>query len=262
VSPKRKSADLHYDVSGPRDAPAIVLSGSIASSLACWDYQAAVLSRTHRVIRYDHRGHGLSAVPDGPYTIADLGHDVVGLLDELNVPVASFCGLSLGGMVGMWVAAHAPERLNRLILSSTTPQVPTKPWEGRMAMVRQAGTKTLAGPTMERWFTQSFRDSHSGVVSRIADMVRLTPDRGYLACSEAMVGMNLWPDLARIRAQTLLVAGFDDQAVPPSTAEQIAQAIREGGGDASVAVIHGAAHLVNVEQPEVFTSLVVGHLLE
>jgi 3-oxoadipate enol-lactonase len=262
MSPKRLAPHLHYDVSGPRDAPAIVLSGSIATTLACWDHQAAVLSRTHRVIRYDHRGHGLSAVPDGPYTIADLGGDVIGLLDELNVPAASFCGLSLGGMVGMWVAAHVPERLNRLILSSTTPQVPTTPWEDRMAIVRESGTGALAGPTMERWFTQSFRDSRNVVVSRIADMVRLTPDRGYLACSDAMVGMNLWPDISRISAKTVVIAGSDDQSVPPSTAEKIAHAIRDGGGNASVAVIHGAAHLVNVEQPEIFTSLLVTHLLE
>jgi 3-oxoadipate enol-lactonase len=251
---------LHVVSSGPVDAPAVLFSGSVATSLELWNEQATVLSRTHRVIRYDHPGHGFSDPPPEPYTIADMGHDVLTVLDMLEIPAASFCGLSMGGMVGMWVAAHAPDRIERLVICCTTPRVRAGLWDQRIARVLQSGTGALSKETVDRWFTPQFHVSHGDVVARIVDMIGGTSDKGYVACCRAMAGMDLWPDLSRIRAATLVIAGSEDRTMTPHDAESIAATIRESGTAATVEIVQDAAHLVNVEQPKHFNSLIMNHL--
>ena len=151
----------HHTVTGPRDAPVLVLSNSLGTTFGMWDPQAEALARRFRLVRYDTRGHGGSDVPAGPYAIEDLGQDVIELLDELEVARAHVAGLSLGGMTAMWLAINAPERVERLVLLSTSPRLgPPEGWADRAATVRKDGTAAIADATMARWLTADYRARH------------------------------------------------------------------------------------------------------
>jgi 3-oxoadipate enol-lactonase len=221
--------------------------------MAMWDQQLEPLSDRLRVLRYDHRGHGGSEVPAGPYRIEELGTDLLGLLDELGLDRVSLCGLSLGGMVAMWVAANAPDRIDRLALCCTAATVKGAVYLERAAKVRAGGTASVAGEVLSRWFTPSFRDHAQ--TERAAGMLRATPDEGYAGCCEALAAMDLRDGLSRITAPTLVIAGANDLATPPAKAREIAAAI----GGAVLRVVGGAAHLANVEQPEQVTRLLLDH---
>lgn len=249
--------ELHYEIAGPADAPVLVLGGSLGSSLAMWDAQATALAERYRVVRYDLRGHGRSPVPPGPYTIADLGGDVVALLDRLGVERAHLGGLSLGGMIALWAGAHHPERVDRVVACCTAACLePPEQWTDRAATVRARGTDAVADAVVERWVTPGYAARYPERVARLRDMVRATPDEGYAGCSEAIAGMDLRAALADLVAPTLVVAAADDPATPPSYAEEIASL----AADARVAVVDGAAHLAAVERPEAVTDLIAGHL--
>ncbi|HVS06301.1 MAG TPA: alpha/beta fold hydrolase, partial [Candidatus Dormibacteraeota bacterium] len=156
-----KAIDLNYSVDGPPGAPVLVLSHALGLSLAQWDPQVAPLSQAFRVVRYDHRGHGGSPVPPGPYTIEELGRDTVNLLDRLGLDRVSFCGLSLGGMVGMWIASAAPERIDRLVLCCTAARMPRPDdFAERARTVRENGMEAIADLAIGRWFTRGFRVHH------------------------------------------------------------------------------------------------------
>src|ERR1700704_1723222 len=172
--------DVNYRVDGPPTAPVLVLSHALGLSLAMWDPQVEPLSRAFRVVRYDHRGHGASPVPSGPYTIEAMGRDLVHLLDRLGLDRVSFCGLSLGGMVGMWVASNAPERVDRLVLCCTAARMPRPDdFAARARTVREQGMEAIADPLIGRWFTPSFPATHPGTVARIRAMLLSTPREGY-----------------------------------------------------------------------------------
>jgi 3-oxoadipate enol-lactonase len=250
------SVAVHHELTGPDDAPPLVLSTSIGSTLAMWDPQVPALSERFRVVRYDHRGHGASPVPAGPYRLADLGEDVVALLDRLSIERAHFCGLSLGGMVGMWLAANASERIDRLVLCCTSAFFPSEPWHERAATVRAHGTEAVAAAVVERWFTQERRERDPDLVARSQATIGATPAEGYAGACEAIATMQVADDLERIVAPTLVIAGADDPATPPEQAERIAARI----AGARVAVVAGAAHPASVEQPEAVTKLIVDHL--
>jgi 3-oxoadipate enol-lactonase len=256
----RGSQSLHMEVSGQSDGPTIILSNSLATSMAMWDAQMPALQQRFRVVRYDNRGHGASYGSSAPYSVAGLGADLVSVLDHLEIPSAAVCGLSLGGMVGIWVAAHFPDRVDQLVLANTTAFIPSGFWDERMARVRAGGTKVIAESTLERWFTPAFRARNPEEVSRIAHMIDQTAEQGYLGCCEAMDGMDLRPDLSSIQARTLLITGSDDPAAPPGPTGELADAIRAGGSEVTMRVINGAAHLSNVEQPEAFTRTIVDFL--
>src|SRR5215203_6172649 len=148
---------LHHEVHGPADASVLLLGGSLGTTLAMWDGQTPLGQRLSTV-RYEHRGHGRSPAPPGPYEIADLGRDVIALMDRLELQRASHCGVSLGGMVGMWLAANAPERVDRLILICTSAHMPPAwAWAERAATVRRSdGTEAIADAVVERWLTPGF----------------------------------------------------------------------------------------------------------
>jgi 3-oxoadipate enol-lactonase len=214
------------------------------------------LAKRHRVVSYDHRGHGESPVPPGPYTIAELGDDVLTLLDSLGVERASFCGLSLGGMVGMWLAAHAPERIHRLVLLCTSALLPREPWLERARLVRAEGTSAVADAVVGRWFTPRFAARDPELVARMRAMIAATPAEGYAACCEAIAAMDLRDDLANIRAPTLVLSAANDPAIPPEHCAAIASAI----SGARLVVIPDAAHLPIVEQHELVTRHILEHL--
>ncbi|WP_017625121.1 3-oxoadipate enol-lactonase [Nocardiopsis chromatogenes] len=248
---------LHAVDSGPDGAPAVVLAGSLGSTLEMWDPQAEALTAAGlRVVRFDHRGHGRSPVPDGPTTIADLGADVLDLLDRLGLDRVGFTGLSLGGMVGMWLAANAPERIGRLALMCTAAWLgPPENWTDRAATVRAHGAGAVAEAVVGRWFTPGYAAANPDEAARMRRTVASTPAEGYAACCEAIAAMDLRADLGRITAPTLVVAGAHDPATPPEHAERIARAVP----GARRHVLDGGAHLANRECADEVNRLLVAH---
>lgn len=233
---------LHHAVDGPEAGPPLVLGGSLGSTLEMWQPQLPSLAARHRVVRYDHRGHGGSPVPSGPYALDDLGGDVLRLLDERDVSTVDYAGLSLGGMVGMWLAAHAPERIRRLALLCTAAHLPPEVgYRQRAALVRAEGMAAVVEPVLGRWFTPDFQP---GGREPYRAMLAGTVPEGYAGCCEAIAGMDLRPVLSKITAPTLVVAAADDPAIPPRYAEQIAGAVP----GSRLVVLDRAAHLASVER--------------
>jgi 3-oxoadipate enol-lactonase len=244
-------AELHHRVDGPEDAPVLVLSNSLGTTYEMWDRQLPVLDRL-RVVRYDARGHGRSPVPDGPYSMADLGGDVLELLDGLDIERASFCGISLGGMVGLWLGVNAPERMDRLVLCCTAAQVLSPAdWGERAATVREQGVVALADATIDRWFSPEFREGEPELVGSIRDTLVGTPAEGYAGCCEAIGGHDLRDRLEEITASTLVVTAADDPSIPPEHGELIADRVP---GAQLEALPHGR-HLCNIEHPDEFNRL-------
>jgi 3-oxoadipate enol-lactonase/4-carboxymuconolactone decarboxylase len=248
---------LHFCIDGPEGAPALLLGASLGTTLDVWSALLPRLTGAYRVIRFDHRGHGKSRTPPGPYALADLGADVVALLDRLEIERVSFCGVSLGGMVGMWLAAEAPTRVDRLALVCTSAFLPPpEAWHTRAATVRERGMSALTGAVVARWFTASFAARHPAIVSEMATAFERVDPEGYASCCEAIAGWDLRARLSDIRAPTLIVAGGADVATDPSHG----YAIGAGIPGARVAVVENAAHLAVVEQPDEVADLLLGHL--
>ncbi len=235
----------------------LVLSNSLGATLEMWDRQLPALAERSRVLRYDPRGHGRSAVPPGPYEMADLGADVVELLDRLEIERASFCGISIGGMVGLWLGVNAPERLDRLALCSTAAQVLSREeWGERAATVREQGVVSLADATIERWFSPSFRDAEPELIEDIRSTLVATPSEGYAGCCEAIGGHDLRDRLSEIDAPTLVVTAEDDPSIPPEHGRLISERV-EG---ARLEALPQGRHLCNIEHPEEFNRVLVDHL--
>jgi len=248
---------LHRVVEGPVDAPALVLCNSLGTTLAMWDTQVPALAERFRVVRYDRRGHGRSSVPPGPYSIDDLGGDVLALLDELGLEGVSFCGLSIGGAVGMWLALEAPERLDRLALCCTLPAFPPpEQWAERAAAVREGGMTAVSEAVLGRWFTERFHAERPDVVDAFRTMLVGTPVEGYAACCEALAAFDVRARLGAIAVPTLVVTGGNDPVAPPESGDELAAAIP----GATHVVVADAAHIANVEQPDAFTAALLAHL--
>jgi 3-oxoadipate enol-lactonase / 4-carboxymuconolactone decarboxylase len=251
------TVEVHYEESGRPDAPALLLSNSLGTDLSMWDPQLPVLAEHFRVIRYDTRGHGRSPAPPGPYTLADLGGDALALLDKLGLSRVHFCGLSLGGMTGMWLAANAPERIDRLVLCATSALLgPPEFWQERIDAVLAGGTASLADAIVGRWLTPGFRTAHPDVEAKVRAMVLDTPGPGYAGCCAAIQSMDLLPVLPGVRARTLVIAGSADPATPPEHGARIAAAIP----GARLLVLDDVAHLLNLQQPAAVTEVVRAHL--
>jgi 3-oxoadipate enol-lactonase len=252
------SVELNHRINGPYDAPVVVLSNSVGASMEMWGPQIPALSVRFRVLRYDQRGHGESPVPPGPYNIEDLGQDVLDLLDRNEIERAHYVGLSIGGMTGMWLAANAPERIDRLVLLCTTPGFGTPDtWIERAATVREQGTEAVADASMQRWFTEGFRGREPRVVERSRAMIAAQPDEGYAELCGVLERADLTDQLARIEAPTLVIAGAQDPSTPP---EAHACRIVDGIRGARLEVLDPGAHLVNIERAPEVTDLILDHL--
>lgn len=251
------SVALHHELAGPDDAPPLLLGPSLGTTLRMWDPQLPTLSQSRRLVRYDHRGHGSSPVSPEPYDIADLGGDVVALLDRLGIERASYCGLSLGGMVGMWLAANAPERIDRLILVCTSAHLPpASSWTERAAAVHAArSTEAVADAVLGRWLTPPFTRAHPDVVAWVRAMLLNTPPGGYSACCGVIGRLDLRGVLESVASPTLVIAGDQDQSTPPEHGRAIAAAIP----GARLEILR-SAHLANVECAADVTRLIVNHL--
>ncbi|MFD1146658.1 3-oxoadipate enol-lactonase [Saccharothrix hoggarensis] len=246
----------HYELSGPADAPVVVLGNSLGTTTALWERQLPALHRGFRVLRYDHRGHGGTPAAPGPYRIDDLADDVLELLDALGLDRVSYCGVSMGGMVGMWLAGHAPERIERLVLCCTAATFPTpRPWLDRAAAVRASGTGAIAPTAMARWFTPEFRDRSPDVVAKFHKGLSEVDDEGYAACCEALASLDLRSVLPAIEAPTAVIAGAHDEATPAACGRAVADAIP----GATFHVVPGA-HLANVEAADEVSAILEGHL--
>jgi 3-oxoadipate enol-lactonase len=247
---------IHVEVAGSTSAPALMLSNSLGTNLHMWDNQAEEFAKYFRLIRYDRRGHGQSGVPQGPYSMERLGRDVLAVLDALKVKKASWCGLSMGGMVGQWLGANAPDRVEKLILSNCTDYYADKtPWNDRIKTVGEKGLAHIVSGNMERWFTKGFRDGHPQVIARFTEMFLATKLEGYLACSAAVRDMDHRAYLPRIKAATLIIAGRYD----PATTLAMGESMRDRIPGAKLAVID-AAHISNVEQPKAYSDTVLNFL--
>jgi 3-oxoadipate enol-lactonase len=249
--------DIHYELSGPSDAPLVLLSNSLGTRLEIWDPQLPALAQRYRVLRYDGRGHGRSTAPAGPYSLEMLADDVVGLLDGLSIERAHFCGLSMGGMVGQLLGARHASRFRSLALCSTACHLaPKEFWDQRIKAVNEGGTAAIADAVVERWFTEAFRAEPSIVVERVRRMIVETPAHGYAACCAAIRDMDLRETIRAIRLPTLIIAGDKDPATPPAKAYEIGERIP----GAKLEVIPDAAHLVSIEQDVAFDASLLAFL--
>jgi 3-oxoadipate enol-lactonase len=239
---------LYYQIDGPPGAAAVLLSHSLGNNLTMWDEQVAVLARRYRVLRYDVRGHGQSDAPRGPYALDDLGRDAVALLDALQIERAHFCGLSLGGMTGMWLGVHAPGRLSTLVLANTSASFGSPAmWDDRIRLVRSQGLAAVGELVMGRWFTPAFLLASPEAAERCRQMLLTTDQEGYVSCCAAIRDMDQVHAIGRITTPTLVIVGDQDPSTPPAHGELIASRI------AGAKVMHlPAAHLSNVEAAPAF----------
>jgi 3-oxoadipate enol-lactonase len=236
-------ARIHYALEGRSDSPVLVFSNSLGANFSMWDAQVPAFRKKFRVLRYDTRGHGQSSSKPDPYSIEQLAKDVLLLLDALDLDRVLFCGLSMGGMIGMWLGANAPERLNRLVLCNTGAKIgTTEAWNARIEAVQKNGVKSVASAVVERWFTPAFRLKAPSTIANTLKMLEETKPDGYAACCAAVRDFDFREQLSQIRLPTLVIAGAHDPATPPADGRFLAQQI-----PGAKYVELNAAHLSNIE---------------
>jgi 3-oxoadipate enol-lactonase len=239
---------IHYRWDGLENAPVVLLSNSLGTDFSMWDAQAG-WSKLFRVLRYDTRGHGESSVTAGPYSIQQLGCDVVALMDALGIVRAHFCGLSMGGQIGMWLGGNAPERLGKLVLCNTAAKIGTpEGWAARIDAVRKRGVTGIAPAVIERWFTAGFRAKEPTKVAAVQKLLERTDPEGYIANCEAVRDFDYRERIDKIAVPTLVIAGTADTSTPPADGRFVAQQI---AGARFVKL--NAAHLSNIEDEARFT---------
>lgn len=248
--------NVNYQIDGADSAPVLMLSNSLGTNLHMWDKQVPALNKRFRVVRYDTRGHGKTDAPTAPFNVTTLGQDALALMDALKLTKVRFCGLSMGGMIGMWLARHAPERIEQLVLSNTAakfglPDV----WNTRIATVRASGMQAITNAVIERWFTKEFREKSPKDVEPITQMLHTTKPEGYAGNCAAIRDVDQRWTIGEIETPTLVIGGKQDPATPFDAAELIAKRIP---GAKLVAL--DAAHLSNIEQPEAYAKALDGFL--
>lgn len=241
---------IHFDTFGDRRKPCLLLSNSLGTDRSMWDAQAAALASDYFVVRYDTRGHGRSASPLGPYSMTQLGGDVVALLDHLDIEQAHLCGLSMGGVTAQWLAVHAPRRVLKLVLANTAAKVGTREaWLARAAAVRGGGLADIADSAATRWFTPAWAAAHAAEAQAMAGTLRRQDSEGYAACCEALAIADLRASISAIAAPTLVIAGRHDPVTTLADGTALCDAIP----GATLAILE-ASHLSNVEAPAAFTA--------
>ncbi len=256
-----KGIDINYELTGREGAPVVMLSHSLASSMLMWNPQLGSLEPHFKVLRYDMRGHGGSAAPDGAYTLDLLAEDAVALLDALSIDTVHFVGLSIGGMIGQGLALNHGDRLKSLTLCDTSAVMPDEAQpilQARIAAARQSGMADQVDGTLERWFTPEYLKANSPEVEMIRQQIRATPLAGYIGCSEALRGLNYLERLSEITLATLIMVGEEDPGTPVAAAE----AIHERIAGSVLVVLPAARHLSNIEQAEAFNKALMNFLLQ
>ncbi|GAB3626191.1 3-oxoadipate enol-lactonase [Pandoraea terrae] len=249
-------AALRVVIDGSQDAPVLLLSNSLGTTLEMWDPQMPALTRDFRVVRYDTRGHGSSSVTPGPYTIARLGRDAVALLDALDVERAHFAGVSMGGMTGMWLAMHAGTRLHSLIVACSSAHIGGEDgWNARIRAVQAGGMSPVVDAVVSRWFTEAYFCAAGDAIAHLKTMLGGIDPQGYAAACAAVRDMNLLPEIERIATPTLVIGGTQDLATPLAMSEAIVARIK----GARLVTVPGA-HLSNIECAEAFNAAATAFL--
>ncbi|MEX8193908.1 3-oxoadipate enol-lactonase [Comamonas guangdongensis] len=254
-----RRGEFRVAVEGDPAAPAFILSNSLGTTLEMWDPQVAALSKRHRLIRYDTRGHGGSPVTSGPYDFGDLGQDVLAVLDALQVEQAAFCGISMGGHTGLWLGIHAGPRFSAIAICNSAAKIGSEQaWRERAAMVRAKGAdgmRALAESAPSRWFTEACVQAQPAMVRRMQDGLSGLNPEGYASCCDALAASDLRNDLERIAVPTLLLAGEFD----PVCTVADAQAMQADIAGSRLAVVP-ASHISNLEAPQAFDKAVLDFL--
>lgn len=240
--------NIHFQIDGPQDAPVIVLSNSLGTSLSMWEPQLAALTQQFRVLRYDTHGHG-QTTKRGKVTLAQLGEDVISLLDHLNIAKAHFCGISMGGLTGIWLARFAPERFFSVSVANTAAKIGEQSaWLSRARTVREEGMDVVAAGSADRWFTRAFRQHEPETVEQLVHQLARSEAEGYAECCEALAAADLRGEVAEIRVPMLIIAGEHDPVTTVADADFLHHHV-----PGSQAITLCASHLSNVEAAAAFT---------
>ena len=241
---------IHYQLSGDPAHPALLFSNSLGTDLSMWDVQAKALADEFFIIRYDVRGHGLSSRDSHSFGLDTLGLDVLSLMDHLSITKIHFCGISMGGLIGQWLAIHAPERLDRLIVANTAAKIGTEEgWVGRANTIMESGMDPIADSAASRWFTSGFVSSHPVDVARLVSMLRQTNPRIYAYCCLALGATDFRENVREISTPTLVIAGEFDPVTTVNDAGFLCEKIK-----GAELIRLAASHLSNIEAQNDFNS--------
>lgn len=250
--------DVFYLTEGDPHKPVIIFSNSLGTDHSMWDGQIESLRREFYVIRYDTRGHGLTSAPKGPYTIALLASDVLGLLDYLNIDKAFYCGISMGGLIGQWLAVNAPKRIEALVIANTASKIGTEQaWNERAALVRREGLNAIAESAPSRWFTPEFYGASPSSVNELLINLKNTSPEGYASCCEALAHEDLREKISEIDVPTLIISGDKDPVTTVDDASVMQSQIKD-----SQKIVLPASHISNVEAETEFNSCLKKFLSE
>ena len=250
---------IDYEFFGPEGAPVVVLSHSLGSSSVMWAPQLPQLAEKYRVLCYDTRGHGGSSAPEGAYSLDQLGDDALALLDGMGIAQVHWVGLSMGGMIGQNLALRQNGRLKSLTLCDTSSQIPEaaqSTWDDRIAIATSGGMEPLADSTMERWFTAPYLAKKPSAVDSIREQFLATPPAGFIGCCHALKTLNYLDQLHTIDVPTMIIVGAEDMGTPVAASEAMHARIP----NSQLEILPQAAHLANVEQPELFSRALLGFL--
>ena len=244
-----KDSLIYYELSGSEQLPVLMFSNSLGTNISMWDPQMPFLARNFRILRYDTRGHGQSSVNPGPYAMDDLACDVLTLLDQLGIDRVHFCGLSMGGMIGMLLGMQSAHRLRKLVLCNTAPKIGSaEQWNARIDTVRKQSMRGVVDGVLDRWFTPRFRAASPSAIEFTKQMLLTTPAEGYIGCCAAIRDTDLRDAISRIHVPTLIISGTHDPVTPPPDGHFMEQHI-PGAQYKELP----AAHLSNIEAAEAFT---------
>lgn len=245
-------AEINYQTFGDSTQSALIFSNSLGTQYSMWQSQIDALKNDFFIVCYDTRGHGNSSAPKGAYTIEQLGNDVINLLDHLDIQTAIFCGISLGGLTGQWLAIHHPQRFKKMIISNTAAKIgQEQAWNERAQLVREQGLAAVAASAASRWFTESFIQSHSKLVSKLSNELATSNPEGYASCCDALAKADLSAQIQSISIPVLVITGTQDPITTTKDAQFIVNNIRN-----SALFEIEASHISNIEQPEAFNHAV------
>lgn len=244
--------ELNYDIQNPERAETLVFINSLGTDFRIWNDVVEHFPQ-YRLVRYDKRGHGLSSCTPAPYTIDDHITDLSQLLDVLNVDQAVLCGVSVGGMIALGLAAREPERVSQLVLSNTSYRIGTADaWNDRIDKVNEGGLEVIVDPVMDRWFSARYQAQNPELMTLWRNMLLNSPAQGYMGTCAAIRDADLLYDARAIGCPALCIAGSEDGATPPDVVSDLADQINE----ASYTVLDGAGHLPCIEQPRTMSDLI------
>jgi 3-oxoadipate enol-lactonase len=247
---------IHYEQSGVQGAPALLLSNSLGTTMDMWEPQLEAFRQKYTLIRYDMRGHGKSSVPAGPYTIEQLGGDVIALIEALNLSQVAYCGLSIGGLIGQWLAVNEPEHFCAFIFANTAAKIGNaEGWSQRIATVEQGGLAAIADGGLQRWFTAAFREKNPRTAARMRTMLVSCNPSGYVSACAALRDTDLRDAIGAIDAPVCILAGQHDAVTTIEHAHFMQQQIA-----GSYVVELPASHISNVEAPAEFKTAVLDFL--